>query len=72
MTTTTKPERPYPNVARIRHSHRWEARHPTNGRARYLGTYPTPEGAYRAVLIAQAEHLEAKAATYRNRAENLT
>lgn len=70
MTEASK--RPYPNVRPVRHSpHRWEARHPINGRARYLGTFTTPEAAYRAVLIAQAEHLEAKANRYRQRAEAL-
>jgi len=70
---TAASTRPYPNALPVRQPpHRWEARHPINGRSRYLGTFATPEDAYRAVLIAQAEHLEAKAARYRTRSEALS
>ena len=40
--------------------------------SRYIGTFDTPEDAYRAVLLAQADHLEAKAQGYRERAHDLT
>jgi hypothetical protein len=65
--------RPYPNV-RPAHSKsgRWEARRPSNGEQLYLGTFDTPEAARSAVLIAQAEHLESKAARYRAEAERLS
>ena len=45
--------------------------HPGNHHNRYLGSFNTPEAARRAVLEAQAEHLEAKAQRYRDEAENL-
>lgn len=66
MSTTKTNARPYPNVVPSRFkAGRWEARHPSNGKQVHLGTFDTPEDARRAVLIAQAEHLEAKAAAYR-------
>lgn len=62
--------RPYPNVRPSRsNTGRWEARHPINGKQTYLGTFDTAEEARHAVLIAQAEHLEAKAHRYRIEAE---
>lgn len=66
MTTS----RPYPNVIPTP-TGRWEARHPLNGRTRHLGTFDSPDAAYRATLTAQADHLEAKAAEYRSRADSL-
>lgn len=45
MTITRTSGRPYPNVRRARQSQGWEATHPTNGKQKYLGTFPTPEGA---------------------------
>ena len=64
--------RPYPNVRASKwKADRWEALHPSNGSPKYLGTFDTPEEARRAVLIAQAEHLEAKAAGYRAQAAAL-
>lgn len=70
MSTET---RPYPNVRRARSKNgKWEALHPLNGTSRYIGTFDTPEDAYRAVLLAQADHLEAKARGYRERAHHLT
>jgi hypothetical protein len=71
MTITRTSGRPYPNVRRARQSQGWEATHPTNGKQKYLGTFPTPEGARQAVLISQAQHLEAKAARYRAEAAEL-
>jgi hypothetical protein len=44
---------------------------PSNGKQAYLGTFDAPEAARHAVLIAQAEHLEAKAARYRAEARAL-
>lgn len=70
MSTTPSNKRPYPNVLPTE-SGKWEARHPRNGRSRHLGTYATAEAAYAAVLLAQAEHLERKAASYRARAAEL-
>jgi hypothetical protein len=68
----TTESRPYPNVVRARSKRTaWEARRPSNGVVFYLGTYDTAEDARRAVLIAQAERLEAKAARYRDEAASL-
>ncbi|MBD3941688.1 hypothetical protein IF188_08275 [Microbacterium sp. NEAU-LLC] len=67
--TTTK--RPYRNVRRSHGGDRWEAIAPRNGTSHYIGTFDTPEEAKRASLIAQAEHLEAKAAAYRIEAEEI-
>lgn len=65
--------RPYPNVRRsTSKAERWEATRPSNGKQTYLGTFDTPEAAHRAVLIAQAEGLEAKAAAYRAQAIRFT
>ena len=62
--------RPYPNVRPSKFkAGRWEACRPSNGTYTYLGTFDSPEAARRAVLIAQAEHLEAKAAAYRAEAD---
>ncbi len=67
-----KTTRPYPNVVPTRAKRGgWEARVPRNGNSTYLGTFDTPEEARRAVLVAQAEHLEAKAAKYRAEAAEL-
>ncbi|WP_301148996.1 hypothetical protein [Mycobacterium simiae] len=64
--------RPYPNVRRAdSKAVRWEAVRPNGGKAEYLGTFATPEAARRAVLIAQALHLEAKASKYRAEADAL-
>lgn len=63
--------RPYPNVKPTANGRRWEAFRPANGRAEYLGTFDTPEAARTAVLLAQAQHLEAKAKRYRNEAAEL-
>jgi hypothetical protein len=69
MTTT---QRPYPNVVPSNsNAGTWEARHPLNGTQAHLGTFDTPEAARHAVLIAQAEHLEARAARYRAEAAGL-
>ncbi|MGP4055220.1 hypothetical protein ACTWP6_10435 [Mycobacterium sp. 4D054] len=52
---------PYPNVKESRGKKgRWEATHPVRPK-RCLGTFDSPEAARYAVLIAQAEHLEAEA-----------
>ena len=64
---TDEGKRPYPNV--VPNRGRWEARRPSNGSYRYIGIFDTPEQARRAVLIAQAEHLEARAAAYRAEAD---
>jgi hypothetical protein len=64
--------RPYPNVRPSRFKvGRWEALRPSNGKHTHVGTFDSPEAARRAVLIAQAEHLEAKAAAYRAEAERV-
>jgi hypothetical protein len=71
-TATVDTQRPYPNVRQSKFkAGRWEARGPRGPRGRYLGTFDTPEAARHAALIAQAEHLEAKAAHYRAEAAAL-
>ena len=70
--TMTKRPRPYRNVVPARTQRNgWEARLPSNGKHTYLGTFDSPEKARRAVLIAQAEKLEDRAAAYRAEADNL-
>jgi hypothetical protein len=65
-------KRPYPGVRLARDCQsRWEAMLSNNGRVFYLGTYSTPEMARQAVLMAQADYLEAKAARYRAEAEQV-
>ncbi len=61
--------RPYPNVKKLHN--RWQAFRPNRGTKVYLGSFRTPEEARQAVLIAQAEHLEDKAADYRAEAERV-
>lgn len=71
MTAIKGQKRPYPNVVPTP-AGTWEARRPSNGRQTHLGTFDSPEAAYKAVLIAQAEHLESKAAEHREKAQQLS
>ena len=65
--------RPYPNVVATESGKRFKAYHPiSGGESVFLGSFRTPEPARAAVLLAQAEHLEAKAAGYRAEAARLT
>ncbi len=61
--------RPYPNV--IPAGGRWHARHPRHGTQIHLGVFDTAEEARAAVLIAQAQHLETKADSYRAEARHI-
>ena len=66
------PKRPYPGVKLAKDcTNRWEGYYSNNGRVIRLGTFDTPEAARCAVLIAQAEYLETKAARYRAEAAKI-
>lgn len=64
---TIPTSRPYPNVVPTA-SGRYEARHPRPKAQVHLGTFSTPEGAYKAVLLSQARWHEEKAAQLRQEA----
>lgn len=65
-------DRPYPNVQQSKsRTDRWTARLPDNKRPLHLGTFDSAEAARCAVLRAQAERLEARAARYRAEADDL-
>lgn len=68
MTTTTA-ELSYPNVYRAKNG--WWAQHPSTATDRYLGRFDSPEQARRAVLHAQADWYETRAADYRAQADKV-